>query len=68
MATVDLGELEYAMIMMDDMTGGTEAWVSRETGIVHVRNDEYMDDETPLPADVEDNGVRREWAAARQLK
>lgn len=41
--------------MVDEFDGKAKAWVARETGIVHVRNDEYMDDETPLPADVEDD-------------
>jgi len=41
--------------MIDEFDGEVKAWVARETGIVHVRNDEYMDDEAPLPADVEDD-------------
>lgn len=55
MSHVDLSELENAMIMVDGTGSMTRAWVSRETGIVHVRNDDYMDDEAPLPADVEDD-------------
>lgn len=41
--------------MVDKFDGEVKAWVARETGIVHVRNDEYTDDERPLPADVEDD-------------
>ena len=55
MPQVNLDELENAMALMDDEFSDTEAWVARDTGIIHIRNDEYLDEEAPLPADVDDD-------------
>ena len=50
MSTVNLDELEQAAITVEDGAGAVTAMVSRETGIIHVLNDEYMDEEAPMPA------------------
>jgi len=53
MPTVNLDELEHAAIIVDDGDGEAKALVSRESGMIHLLNDEYMDEEAPLPADRE---------------
>jgi hypothetical protein len=53
MATVKLDELENAAILVDDGEGSAKALVSRDTGMIHLLNDEYMDEEAPLPGNVE---------------
>jgi hypothetical protein len=53
MASVKLDDLENAIVMVDSGLGDAKAWVERETGIIYMRNDEYMDDEAPLPADID---------------
>jgi hypothetical protein len=53
MPAVNLDELEHAAIIVDDGDGETKALVARDTGMIHLLNDEYMDEEAPLPADVE---------------
>jgi hypothetical protein len=58
MPSVNLDELENAAILVDSDVGNVEAWVSRETGMVHVLNDDYMDEEAPVPADIGDNDAR----------
>jgi hypothetical protein len=58
MPAVNLDELENAAIMVDSEVGNVEAWVSRETGMVHVLNDDYMDEEAPVPAGIGDNDAR----------
>jgi hypothetical protein len=50
MSTVNLDELESAAMMVEDGAGTVTAMVSRETGIIHLLNDEYMDEEAPMPA------------------
>jgi hypothetical protein len=50
MSTVNLDELEAAAMQVEDGDGSVTALVSRETGIVHLLNDEYMDDEAPMPS------------------
>lgn len=50
MATVNLDELEGAAMMVEDGGGTVTALVSRETGMIHLLNDEYMDEEAPLPS------------------
>ena len=50
MSTVNLEELEGAAMMVEDGGGMARAMVSRETGIVHLLNDEYMDEEAPMPS------------------
>lgn len=56
MPAVNLDELEQAAVMVEDGAGEAKALVSRETGMVHLLNDAYMDEEAPLPADVEAEG------------
>jgi hypothetical protein len=53
MPTVNLDELEHAAIIVEDGDGEAKALVSRESGMIHLLNDEYMDEEAPLPADLE---------------
>lgn len=50
MPTVDLDELERAAMTVEDGDGSVTALVSRETGMIHVLNDEYMDEEAPTPS------------------
>ncbi|MCC2974748.1 hypothetical protein [Massilia sp. IC2-476] len=50
MSTVDLDELERAAMMVEDGDGSVTALVSRETGMIHLLNDEYMDEEAPMPS------------------
>ena len=50
MSTVNLDELEKAAMVVEDGGGTVTAMVSRETGIVHILNDEYMDEEAPMPS------------------
>jgi hypothetical protein len=50
MPTVNLDELEGAAMMVEDGRGSVTAMVSRETGIIHFLNDEYMDEEAPTPS------------------
>ena len=51
MASVNLDELAHAAMIVEDGDGEAKALVSRESGIIHLLNDEYMDEEAPLPAD-----------------
>jgi hypothetical protein len=53
MAAVNLDELEHAALVVDDGEGAARAVVSRETGMIHLLNDDYMDEEAPLPADAD---------------
>jgi hypothetical protein len=50
MPTVNLDELEGAAMRVEDGGGTVTAMVSRETGMIHLLNDEYMDDEAPMPS------------------
>lgn len=50
MSTVNLDELERAAMMVEDGDGSVTALVSRETGMIHLLNDEYMDEEAPTPS------------------
>jgi hypothetical protein len=50
MSTVNLDELEEAAMKVEDGGGTVTAMVSRETGIIHLLNDEYMDEEAPMPS------------------
>lgn len=50
MSTVNLDELERAAMMVEDGNGSVTALVSRETGAIHILNDEYMDEEAPVPS------------------
>jgi hypothetical protein len=51
MAAVNLDELEHAALVVEDGEGGARALVARATGMIHLLNDDYMDEEAPLPAD-----------------
>jgi len=53
MAFVNLDELENAAMIVEDGDGEAKALVARDTGMIHLLNDEYMDEEAPLPADLE---------------
>ena len=53
MASVTLDELENAAILVDDGEGSAKALVARDTGMIHLLNDEYMDEEAPVPGDIE---------------
>jgi hypothetical protein len=53
MASVKLDELENAAILVDDGEGSARALVARDTGMIHLLNDDYMDEEAPLPGDVD---------------
>lgn len=50
MSTVNLDELERAAMMVEDGNGSATALVSRDTGMLHLLNDEYMDEEAPMPS------------------
>jgi hypothetical protein len=56
MAQVNLDELENAVTIVGDGDGEAKALVARATGMIHLLNDEYMDEEAPLPADSEAEG------------
>lgn len=49
MSTVNLDELEAAAMRVEDGDGSVTAMVSRETGMIHLLNDEYTDEEAPMP-------------------
>jgi hypothetical protein len=55
MASVKLDELENAAILVDDGEGSAKALVARDTGMIHLLNDEYMDEEAPVPGDTGDS-------------
>lgn len=50
MPTVNLDELEQAAMIVEDGGGSVTALVSRETGMIHQLNEEYMDEEAPMPS------------------
>jgi hypothetical protein len=51
MPTIDLDDLENAMMLMGDTTDDAEAWVKRSTGVVYVRSD-LAGEEDDLPEDL----------------
>ncbi|MGO4478469.1 hypothetical protein AB4Z32_19665 [Massilia sp. 2TAF26] len=51
MPSVKLDELENATILVDDGEGSAKALVARDTGMIHLLNDDYMDEEAPVPGD-----------------
>jgi hypothetical protein len=53
MPAIKLDELENAAILVDDGEGSAKALIARDTGMIHLLNDEYMDEEAPMPGDVE---------------
>jgi hypothetical protein len=67
MATVKLDELENAAILVDDGEGSAKALVARDSGMIHLLNDEYMDEEAPLPGDVATSGQYVPVPAASEL-
>jgi hypothetical protein len=67
MAAVNLDELAHAALIVDDGDGAAHALVARDTGLIHLLNDEYMDEEAPLPADVEADGQYVSVPAAGEL-
>jgi hypothetical protein len=67
MPAIKLDELENAAILVDDGEGSAKALVSRETGMIHLLNDEYMDEEAPLPGDFEASGQYVTVPAASEL-
>lgn len=50
MSTVNLDDLEQAAMLVEDGGGTVKALVARDTGMVHRLNDEYMDEEAPMPS------------------
>jgi hypothetical protein len=54
MAAIKLDELENAAILVDDGEGSAKALVARDSGMIHLLNDEYMDEEAPVPGDIGD--------------
>jgi hypothetical protein len=55
MATVNLDELENAMIMVTDSEAGAEAWVCRTTGKIYVRSDYVDPEEEQIPEDIDED-------------
>jgi len=55
MSPINLDELESAAMAVEDGGGTVTALVSRETGMIHVLNDEYVDEEAPAPSASGDN-------------
>ena len=51
MAAIKLDELENAAILVEDGEGSAKALVARDSGMIHLLNDEYMDEEAPVPGD-----------------
>lgn len=54
MAAIKLDELENAAILVDDGEGSAKALVARDSGMIHLLSDEYMDEEAPVPGDTGD--------------
>lgn len=50
MSTVSADELERAAMTVEDGGGTVTALVSRDTGMIHLLNDEYVDEEAPVPS------------------
>ena len=67
MPTVKLDELENAAILVDDGEGSAKALVARDTGMIHLLNDDYMDEEAPLPGDFDAGDVYVSVPAASTL-
>jgi len=57
MAVVNAEDLEDAVLMVSEPDTGAEAWVSLDTGAVHVRSELVPEDLAPLPEDI-DTSVR----------
>jgi hypothetical protein len=67
MAAIKLDELENAAILVDDGEGSAHALVARDTGMIHLLDDAYMDEEAPLPGDVAASGQYVPVPAASEL-
>lgn len=67
MAAIKLDELENAAILVDDGEGSAKALIARDTGMIHLLNDEYMDEEAPVPGDIEAGGQYVSVPAASEL-
>lgn len=67
MASVKLDELENAAILVDGGEGSAKALVARDTGMIHLLNDDYMDEEAPLPGDFETEGLYVSVPSMREL-
>jgi hypothetical protein len=67
MTAVNLDELAHAALIVDDGEGSAHALVARDTGMIHLLNDDYMDEEAPLPAEVEAGGKYVSVPAAGEL-
>ena len=53
MATVYAEDLEDAVLMVSEAGSGARAWVSLDTGEVHVRAEGIDEELAPLPADID---------------
>jgi len=67
MAAIKLDELENAAILVDDGEGSAKALVARDSGMIHLLNDEYMDEEAPVPGEIEAGGNYVSVPAASEL-
>ena len=52
MTTVDVNELEDAVLMVSDPSHGAQAWVSLDTGTVYRRAEGFELEAEPLPEDI----------------
>jgi hypothetical protein len=55
MAAIKLDELENAAILVEDGEGSAKALIARDSGMIHLLNDEYMDEEAPVPGNTGDS-------------
>jgi hypothetical protein len=53
MPEVDANDLEDAVLMVSEAGTSAEAWVSLDTGEVHVRSELVDEAQAPLPADID---------------
>jgi hypothetical protein len=56
MNTVDAGELEDAVLIVSEPGSSDEAWVSLDTGQVHIRSEMVDEELAPLPEDITTSG------------
>lgn len=67
MPAIKLDELENAAILVDDGEGSAKALIARDTGMIHLLNDEYMDEEAPVPGEMQAGGNYVPVPAASEL-
>jgi hypothetical protein len=67
MPAIKLDELENAAILVDDGEGSAHALIARDTGMIHLLNDEYMDEEAPVPGEMQAGGNYVPVPAASEL-